>query len=132
MVLYWKNVKAFYNDRIFTDIETIRNIHVPGILRDFIRESNNAEPSLKRYKIGLSEKVFNSVLPFNDNIDGKSPLSNALNDVTENNLIPFATDPSGNYFCYDVITHKIVFWDNSTSTSISTGVDILLFMSSLY
>ena len=106
-----KYVKALVNkDSIRTLFEQI-NKTMPEGFEDFFKKYNGGRPTQNIcFLYNGAEKVVNSFLSFNK--DDKENIYKAIKRVSQNNLeiIPFASDPAGNYFC--IKSNEIVFYSH--------------------
>jgi len=78
----------------------------------------NAEPEL--FLVGNKEKVFGTLLSFdNESDEFIVDVYNRYNKTLPNKVVPFAFDPAGNLICFDYKGHKdnpvIVFWEHDNA-----------------
>jgi cell wall assembly regulator SMI1 len=116
-VITWKYVKPLSEANAIEDFEKKNNLSLPSDLKECIKANNGGRPSLNVFDTDDSkERVFKTLLSFNEsdveNIYKYFPIINSQS----NNLIPFASDPSGNYLCLQ--NNKIVLFlhDNLPET----------------
>ena len=94
----WKYVKPLVDAGSIAEYESLVGTTLPEDLKNTIRTNNGGRPSLKYYDLALEkDKEFKSLLSFNrgdvENVFAFYPL-----DSANKKLVPFATDPAGNFF----------------------------------
>lgn len=97
-VITWKYVKPLVDAGSIAEYESLVGTTLPEDLKNTIRTNNGGRPSLKYYDLALEkDKEFKSLLSFNrgdvENVFAFYPL-----DSANKKLVPFATDPAGNFF----------------------------------
>ena len=112
----WKYVKPLSKIDAIEDFEKENNISLPLDLKKCIKANNGGRPSLKVFDTDDSkERVFKTLLSFNEsdveNIYKYFPIIYSHS----NNLIPFASDPFGNYICLQ--DSKVVLFLHETGKS---------------
>lgn len=127
----WLNYEKLIDATVFDRIETIKNIKIPGELRNFIAEHHCASPEKHIFLLNDEEEIFGAVLSFNENDNENSKGIDALEIVQDNDLFPFAIDPFGNYLCYCLTTQEIVFWDTEMQQVVTTNKSLDKFISCL-
>lgn len=110
----WKYVKELKNTNVVDAFEKEKRIEFPNDLKQVLLKYNGGRPSLKYYDLqNEKDKEFKTLLSFNEtdieNIYKHFPL-----DSKFENLIPFASDPAGNYFVLS--NKKICLWNHETDT----------------
>jgi hypothetical protein len=98
--LTWKYVKPLERTSSVEDFEKKYNVSFPDDLRQCIKSNNGGRPSLNTFDTDKSkDRVFKTLLSFNEtdveNIYKFFPVISSQSD----GLIPFASDPGGNYLC---------------------------------
>lgn len=132
MDITWKYTTEIQNKNVFSEIEKERNIEIPVELKEFINKTNSGTPSQYNFMLGNIEKVFGAVLSYNKNEEGVDSVFTALEVVKNKDLLPFGIDPFGNYICYSLKEHVIVFWDHENNEVFSTKLGLKQFIDSLY
>ena len=132
MDIVWKYKIDVTNSGIFREIEKERCIKFPNELEIFIMENNGATPSKYNFMVGTVEKALGAILSFNRGETDTDTVFTALSSVENNNLLPFAIDPFGNYICYSLNDRTIVFWDHETNNVTSTEKNLRQFLEELY
>ena len=98
--LSWKYVKPLLKADAVDNFEKENNISLPQDLKQCITLNNGGRPSLNVFDTGISkDRVFKTLLSFNEsdkeNIFTFFPIIHSQ----KNGLIPFASDPGGNFLC---------------------------------
>lgn len=135
MNMKWKYKIDLADESVFAEIEQARGIAFPEELRGLIAEANGATPEKYHFTIGKTDHVFGAVLSFNKDEADTDSIFTALESVEDKNLLPFAIDPFGNYICYSLKEHIIVFWDHEKEMNdgvSSTGKSLSEFLKALY
>ncbi|MGG7153456.1 SMI1/KNR4 family protein [Clostridium neonatale] len=129
-MLTWKYVKPLTDCNAVEKVEKLYNIKIPADLKNCIKEYNGGRPDLEAFNTGKSnERVFKTLLSYNkqdiENI--YDVISFFRNNITED-LIPFASDPSGNYICLN--KNKVVLWvhDNGSLENVANSFSEFLNM----
>jgi cell wall assembly regulator SMI1 len=96
----WKYIKPLSKTDAIENFEKKNGISFPSDLKKCIKANNGGRPSSTVFDTNDSkERVFKALLSFNEsdaeNIYKYFPIINSHS----NNLIPFASDPFGNYIC---------------------------------
>ena len=112
----WKYVKPLEDAHSIETFEKSHGISFPADLKEILRKYSGGRPPLKLYDTAMEKnKEFKTLLSFNrsdiENIYKYYPLESS--DTT---LIPFASDPAGNYFV--IKDGKVFLWDHETDETI--------------
>ena len=132
MSIKWKYKIEIKDKEIFNEIENERNIIIPSGVINFLCEVNAATPSLDTVMIGNDEKVLGAILTFNRDDKDVDSVFTALTIIENNDLLPFAIDPSGNYFCYSVNKKCVVYYNHEEDEYIYTSYDFEQFIKELH
>ncbi len=113
----WKWSDLPLNIATIKKIEKQMNISFPQDFKKFIMENNAGYPSKKYIYLASNEnKVFNALLNLKEGGDDPSLFETYINikDRLPKNIIPFASDPFGNYFCLNFGEYppSICYWDH--------------------
>lgn len=111
----WKYVKELQNKQAVTDFETQHNVVFPDDLKEWILKNNGGRPYNSTIDTEKTKsRVFKSLLSFNP--DDKETIFTVYDVLQkeDKSLLPFASDPSGNFFC--IKNGKIVLWLHETGT----------------
>lgn len=112
----WKYVKELKNKDSIEAFEKANNIKFPDDMKEILKNNNGGRPSLRYFDLGTEkDKEFKTLLSFNEsdieNIYKYVPL-----DSEDKTIIPFASDPAGNYFV--LISGKIGYWNHELDKTI--------------
>lgn len=116
--LLWKNGGKANSPVLLDKIEEEYGVKLPSLYRDIVLKYNEGRPSHKLIKtITGREVVFQELLSIN--LEDKNNLlqcSSVLkSEYGLHGVIPFASDPFGNLFCFEISEYmelKVVFWDH--------------------
>lgn len=110
----WKYVKALKNVGAVDDFEKKHSIVLPKDLKGIILKYNGGRPSCKYYDTDSEkDKEFKTLLSFNED-DIETIYKHFPLDSSDKTLVPFASDPAGNYFV--VKGMKIYLWNHETDS----------------
>jgi len=130
----WKYVKKLEDKKNVTDFETANRVRLPDDLKNCILENNGGRPSLRVFdSMAQKERVVKGLLSFN-----KSDLDNVYTvmEVFKKGglgLIPFASDPFGNFICLDPNDKdSVVFWNHENGEAEQVCSSFSSFINSLY
>lgn len=132
MNIKWKYKVDLCTDKAFEKVEKKLSTSIPEELKVLIKKANGASPDKKNVKVKGVERVFGSVLSFNENEQEADDIYTALLSIQDKNLVPFAIDPFGNYFCISGDTHSVVFWSHEENNVIDSGQKLADFLNDLY
>jgi hypothetical protein len=109
----WKYVKPLSISSAVEDFEKKNDVFFPTDLKACIKANNGGRPSLNAFNTDKTkDRVFKTLLSFNEsdteNIYTYFPIIHSKS----NDLVPFASDPSGNYLCLH--DNKIVLFLHET------------------
>ena len=106
-----KYIKELKNIEGVREFFAINGIEIQKNIEKFFIDNNGGRPEKNVvYLENGTEKVVNSFLSFNE--EDKDNIYKAKRRVKEDDclLIPFARDPSGNYFCFK--NRQIIFYSH--------------------
>ena len=95
MSIKWKYKVELSTENAFEKVEKKLSTPIPEELKILIQEANGASPDKKNIKIKGVERVFGSVLSFNENEQEADDIYTALLSIQNKKLIPFGIDPFG-------------------------------------
>lgn len=126
----WKYVKPLENPLAIEDFEKANGVEFPADAKEIFRECNGGRPPMRFYNTAMeNNKEFKTLLSFNksdiENIYKYFPL-----DSSDRTLIPFASDPAGNYFV--IKAGKICLWNHETDKTIFLANTLTEFLNSLH
>lgn len=128
----WKYVVKLTDNNAVKKIENITGVKAPDGFADFIKRSNGGLPTKKHVDIKGFERVFGSVLSFNENDKNTEDVYMALKIINKNGIIPFAIDPFGNFFCYSGATQTVIFWNHEDDEVDDSKMSFHKFIDSLH
>lgn len=128
----WKYKIDLVDEKVFSEIEKERKIVISDDLKKLIKEANAATPEKYNCVIGKSERVVGAILSYNKDENEVDSVFTGLAVIKERNLVPFAVDPFGNYFCLNVDSSEVVYWEHESQEIVTSGKNIIDFISSLY
>ncbi|MBU8907668.1 SMI1/KNR4 family protein [Desertibacillus haloalkaliphilus] len=116
----WKYSKGKVDESTLSEIERYFNVSFPSFYKEIVREYNGARPRPNAFHtIDGKEVRIRSFLPIGkDYTDNIVNVNKRLKDKLPQQLIAFANDDFGNYFCFDFKDEKeitIVFWEHENS-----------------
>ncbi|MBO5609068.1 MAG: SMI1/KNR4 family protein [Eubacterium sp.] len=120
------------NDEVFKAIGEKYGVEFPEALKEFIIQNNAASPDADCIVIDGIERVYGETLSFNEEETEASTFNDAKFAVEDNQYLPFAIDPFGNYFCYSLTTDTIVFYDCEENTYSDSNLNLNEFIRRLY
>jgi hypothetical protein len=92
---------------------------------EFFKKNNGGRPDKNEVElVNGSEKVVNSFLSFNDN--DKENVYKARRRIEDKNLIPFACDPAGNYYCLK--GGKVVYYSHEDNDVVDVAKSFAEFL----
>ncbi|MCR5202600.1 MAG: SMI1/KNR4 family protein [Lachnospiraceae bacterium] len=132
MDIKWKYKIELRNNNVFEKIENELKEKVPEELKVFIRDANAGIPDKDRIIIQGEERVLGAILSFNEIDEDVDMFNDAFQYLEKTDILPFAIDPSGNYFCYALKDGKIMFWNHELDDLIKTEYTLNSFLEALY
>jgi hypothetical protein len=99
-------------------IEEALGVNLPKDYIECARINNGGYPSKEAFDFGTrTEVVFNRLLSFHESKNNYIvSVFNGLRELLTDEIYPFASDPFGNYLCFDYSSGGksavIVFWDH--------------------
>lgn len=109
----YKYIKPLKEQEIIRKFFDKNHAVLPEYFEKYFEKYNGSRPSLNLFILeNGEEKVLNTFLSFNE--EDKENVFKAKRRVTEDNneIIPFANDPAGNYFCLK--KEKVVFYSHES------------------
>lgn len=112
--IIWKYVKALKNVDAVDNFEEKHSVVFPKDLKEIILKYNGGRPSYKYFNTDSEkDKEFKTLLSFNED-DIETIYKHYPLDSNDKTLLPFASDPAGNYFV--VKDNKICLWNHETDS----------------
>lgn len=110
----WKYVKELIDIDSIKKFEEENKIELPKSLKDIVVKFNGARPRPNTFDSESSKEcVFKSLLSFNTTDKENIFEITKWMKERENNIIPFASDPSGNYVCLNE-NDQVMLWRHET------------------
>lgn len=126
----WKYVKPLQDVNAVEKFETAHGVEFPKDLKEILVSYNGGRPPLKRYNVGnKTGKEFKTLLSFNES-DAETIYKCYPLDSADGELLPFASDPSGDYFV--VKSGKICLWDHERDQIVVLADSFSEFLDTLY
>ncbi|MCT8137670.1 SMI1/KNR4 family protein [Anaerobacillus sp. CMMVII] len=115
----WKFEKAVATDRILAQLETHFHVSFPEAYKQLVKQHNGARPRPNVIKTTAGkERVIKTFLTVHPTKGGIKDVSEWLYGQLPDDLLAFASDPFGNYFCFHFRTPEtepsISFWHHET------------------
>lgn len=127
----WRYKEEIQDAKAFEKVEECYGITIPEEMKTFVKEHNGASPEKCVFRMGDREGVFGAVLSFDSGETQKATVYQAMDTVQDKTLLPFATDPFGDYICLSLENGSVVFWDHETDEKTCVGSDVRTFLSGL-
>lgn len=112
----WKYVKKLINNDNIQRFEQKIHRDLPIDFKETVALFNGGRPDKSNVLIDNKERILKSLLSFNkEDKENIFAVYEWVESQLERNLIPFAIDPAGNYFCFEYTNFKnvsIVFWNH--------------------
>lgn len=132
--IIWKRVKPLNQTNSLNKFEQDYGITLPDTLKELIITNNGGRPSLDIIKTAEGKEVeIKALLSFN-----KEDTENIYNVIEyfkkqfNGKILPIATEPSGDYFCIDLTSNSIVYWEHETNGLTFIAKDFVEFLNYLY
>mgnify|MGYP000866863327 CR=1 FL=1 len=131
--LSWKFVKPLKDNKAVETFEADYGLKLPQDIIACIKQNNGGRPDKKVFDTTISKgRVIKSLLSFNkDDLDTVYDAMDILKGENSN-LVPFASDPGGNYICFDTKQQDIVIWLHETNTTEKISGSFTAFLERLY
>lgn len=128
--IIWKYVKPLKNANAIDVFEKEHAVSFPADLREILFKNNGGRPSLKYYDTKTEkDKEFKTLLSFNEE-DSETIYKHYPLDSSDKTLIPFASDPAGNYFVLK--DNSIYLWKHESDSTIFLASSFSAFLSMLH
>jgi len=126
----WKYIKPLKDANAVARFEADHGFEFPADLKEIILSNNGGRPPLRRYDIGDDRgKEFKTLLSFNES-DIETIFKCYPLDSADRTLIPFASDPAGDYFV--VKDGRICLWKHEQDRLIVLADTFSDFLGMLY
>jgi len=113
--LQWKYVKQLSDENLISKYESENKVELEEEFKDIIKKYNGGRPRPNVFDTEVrKECVFKSLVSFNNDSSASIfEVTKWVNDSTNRKLVPFASEPSGNYICFTE-NNNIVSWMHET------------------
>ncbi|WP_288222362.1 SMI1/KNR4 family protein [uncultured Clostridium sp.] len=132
--IVWKRVKPLSQSNSLKNFEEDYGIIIPDVLKELIITNNGGRPSLDIIKAADGKEVeVKALLSFNK--EDKENIYNVIEYFKkefDGKILPVATEPSGDYFCIDLTSNSIVYWEHETNVLTFIAKDFVEFLNCLY
>lgn len=128
----WNFKIELKDENVFTELEEYYGLPLPEDLKSFILEANASNPEKNLIMINGVERVFETVLSYNELETEAISVFDILNKDKCDYAIPFGTDPFGNLFYCSLVDNKVIFYNHEESLFEETCYSFKEFIDSLY
>jgi hypothetical protein len=113
----WQDVEKLDDKASIVEVERALNVSFPHLYLETVKKFNGGSPVNNVFDTDkVNERVFSNLLSFNSN--NESSILTVWEDNKERmptGVIPFGTDPGGNYICFDyrnTTEPSVIFWNH--------------------
>ena len=117
---------------VFDKLATHYDASIPEEIKVFIIFANASNPESNLIDINGVERVFETVLSFNENEPEAVSVFSIIKNDSNKAAIPFGLDPFGNVFYYSFTDRTIQFYDHEEERYDKTNYSLSQFLSKLY
>ena len=129
--LTWKYVKPLEDNDAVANFADNNGLKLPQDIISCIIQNNGGRPNKKMFDTEVSKgRLIKSLLSFNQG--DLETVYDVFNMIKNENLVPIASDPGGNYICYNTIHQNIVLWLHETNATESIADSFTAFLKALY
>ncbi|WP_296689498.1 SMI1/KNR4 family protein [Treponema sp. UBA6852] len=126
----WKYVKPLKNTNAIEAFEKEHSVSFPLDLREILSKYNGGRPSLKYFDTKTEkDKEFKTLLSFNKE-DIETIYKHYPLDSSDDKIVPFASDPAGNYFV--IKDGKVCLWNHENDSTLCIANTFSDFLASLH
>ena len=106
------DIKAIKDELAIERLEDKYEIDFPDEFKSFFKYNNGGIPKKNVFEVKGKEYEVRCFLSFNENEYNsiKSPLASFLEE-TKGRIVPAAKDSGDNYYCLNIETGKVYFWN---------------------
>ncbi len=137
--LTWKYVKPLEDNDAVANFADKNGLKLPQDIISCIKQNNGGRPNKKMFDTEVSKgRLIKSLLSFNKrDLETIYDIFNMLKNenpvpIANKNLVPIASDPGGNYICYNTINQNIVLWLHETNATENIADSFTAFLKALY
>lgn len=124
----WKRIKPLESDTALKAFQDAKGIVIPENLKELIIDVNGGRPDKKTFKDGQGRTYqMTRLLSYNENdIDTIYKVADYFIRTFSSKILPFATEASGDYFCVDLTSGEVVYWNHEDDSLIviASGIDV--------
>jgi hypothetical protein len=132
--IMWRRVKPLVDRSSLVSIERKYGINIPSKLKEIIIENNGGRPNPSIFKPSSGEEVqVKMLLSYNE--EDTETIYNCIAYFKEhfgNDLLPFASEASGDYFCIKLSNGSVVLWHQEGNRVNELASSIDEFLNNLY
>lgn len=117
-IMEWKFIKRLEDVNEIKEFEIQKGCKLPRDLRLCIIANNGGRPERKVFDTAVSKgRMIKKLLSLN--YDDVENIWDAYNVMQQENkkLVPFASDPGGNFICFNKDSGEIYLWLHETNTA---------------
>lgn len=131
--LQWKYAKQLSDENLIKQYEMENEVELDKEFKNIIKQYNGGRPKPNVFDTQIrKECVFKSLVSFNNDSNANIfEVTKWINDGTNRKLVPFASEPSGNYICFTE-NKNIVSWIHETGNVEFISNSFNEFLNSLY
>lgn len=128
--IMWKYVKTLKDSLAIDKFEKKHSVSFPKDLKEILSKYNGGRPPVRYYDLASEkDKEFKTLLSFNED-DIETIYKHYPLDSSDKTLLPFASDPAGNYFV--VKNGKICLWNHETDSCTLLADSFTAFLGKLH
>ena len=132
-VFSWKYVKPLKSKDDINHFESTNNVKLPDDIISCFLNHNGGRPDKKTFDTENSkERVLKTLLSFNEGDIETIWSAFSVISSTQSQLVPIASDPSGNFICYNASMQCIELWLHETDTTEKISDNFTAFLDMLY
>lgn len=126
----WKYVKTLKDVSSIDKFESEHGFSFPKDLKDILLKYNGGRPPRRYFDVGSEkDKEFKTLLSFNES-DIETIYKCYPLDSADKTLIPFASDPAGNYFVLK--DNAVCLWNHETDKTVFLAPTFTEFLQMLH
>lgn len=132
--LNWIGIKQLKDSDSIESFEKEYGINLPEELKGYIIQYNGGSPNLDVLKTAKGKEVqIKLLLSYNkDDIETIYKCINYFKDNYNNQLLPFASEDSGDYFCINIKTKEVILWHHEGDVIETVSSSLEEFFDNLY
>lgn len=130
----WKRIKNLDDKSCLEKFQKEFGIEIPISLKHLILHYNGARPSEKLIKLENGNVLeVKMLLSYNEeDTENIYDCIEFFKKKYNNKILPFATEPSGNYFCMNLEDYSIIYWIHEEDSIIKVSNSLKQFLQRLY